>query len=119
LSTEEAQNNVVIMQPPPRIAEFSITEEVLSCRLDDGRTISVPTGFYPSLALATPAERASYELHGSSIFWPLLDVDIGVEGMLHGAREHHHYARKAVERAVQLGRLQHSALENDVVAAAD
>ncbi|MGO8764784.1 MAG: hypothetical protein ACLQSR_06575, partial [Limisphaerales bacterium] len=36
---------------------------------------------------------------------------VGVEGLLAGAREHHHYARKAVERAVRLGRLPKTALE--------
>jgi hypothetical protein len=44
-------------------------------------------------------------IEGSSVYWPELDADIGVEGMLAGAREHRHYARKAVERAVRLGRL--------------
>jgi len=40
-----------------------------------------------------------------------LDADIGVEGLLAGAREHHHYARLAVKRAVRLGRLPQTALE--------
>jgi hypothetical protein len=48
---------------------------------------------------------------GSSVYWPELDADIGVDGLLAGAREHHHYARKAVERAVRLGRLPTTALE--------
>jgi hypothetical protein len=72
----------------------------------------VPIDFYPTLALATLEERLRYEIHGSSVYWPDLDADIGAEGLLNGAAEHHYYARKAVERAVQLGRLPPSALES-------
>jgi hypothetical protein len=79
--------------------------------LADGRFISVPLNFYPTLALATAAERNRFEINGSSVFWPDLDADIGVEGLLAGAREHQHYARKAVERAVRLGRLPKTALK--------
>jgi hypothetical protein len=67
--------------------------------------------FYPTLALATREERERFEVNRSSVYWPELDVDIGVEGLLTGAREHHYYARKAVERAARLGRLPKTALE--------
>src|SRR5438552_981365 len=99
------------MQTPPVISEVVVNEEQLGFHLADGRFISVPIGFYPTLALATPDERSRFEISGSSVFWPELDADIGVEGMLAGAREHDHYARKAVERAVRLGRLPETALE--------
>jgi hypothetical protein len=61
----------------------------------------------------SPEERSQFEITGSSVHWPDLDVDVGVEGLLAGAREHHHYARKAVERAVRLGRLPKSPLQVD------
>ncbi len=99
------------MKPPPAVVEVRISETELTFRLEDGRSISVPLAYYPSLHLATPAERAHYEIHGSSVYWPELDVDLGAEGLLAGAREHHFYARRAVERAVRLGRLPPSALE--------
>lgn len=100
------------MQTPPAVREVIIDNEVLGFHLEDGRFISVPIDFYPTLALATPEERIRFEIHGSSVFWPDLDADIGTEGLLAGAREHHYYARKAVERAVRLGRLSASALES-------
>jgi hypothetical protein len=106
------------MQPPPAVVEVQVSETELTFRLEDGRVISVPLAFYPSLALASPAERARYEIHGSSVYWPDLDVDIGAEGLLAGAREHPFYARRAVERAVRLGRLPRSALEKPVGRAA-
>jgi hypothetical protein len=99
------------MQTPPRISEVQIDEEQLSFFLEDGRCISVPIAFYPTLALATREERSHFEISGSSAYWPELDADIGVEGLLAGAREHPHYARKAVERAVRLGRLPQTVLE--------
>ncbi len=99
------------MQTPPTITEVVINDALLGFHLEDGRFISVPLDFYPTLALATPQERARFEVSGSSVFWPDLDANIGVDGLLVGAREHHFYARKAVERAVKLGRLPKSALE--------
>src|SRR6266446_4061874 len=99
------------MQAPPAISQVVITDELLGFHLEDGRFISVPIGFYPTLALATPEERSRFEINGSSVFWPDLDADIGVEGLLAGAREHPYYARQAVERAVRQGRLSRTALE--------
>ncbi|HEV8543031.1 MAG TPA: DUF2442 domain-containing protein [Verrucomicrobiae bacterium] len=63
------------------------------------------------MALATIEERTHFEINGSSVYWPELDADIGAEGLLAGASEHRAHARKAVERAVRLGRLPASALE--------
>lgn len=99
------------MQTPPAITEVIVTDESLGFYLEDGRFISVPIGFYPTLALASLEERARFEINGSAVYWPELDADIGVEGLLAGAKEHHHYARQAVERAVRLGRLPKTALE--------
>jgi hypothetical protein len=106
------------MPTPPIISEVVVTEELLGFHLADGRFISVPIAFYPTRALATPEERGRFEISGSSVYWPELDADIGVEGLLAGAREHHHYARKAVERAVHLGRLPKTALEKMPVSTA-
>jgi len=99
------------MQIPPLISKVLVNDEVLGLYLEDGRFISVPITFYPTLALATSEERDRFEIGGSSVYWPELDADIGVEGLLAGAREHQYYARKAVERAVRLGRLPKTALE--------
>ena len=100
------------MSPPPTVREVVINEEILGFHLADGRFISVPISFYPTLSLATPDERARFEINGSSVFWPDLDVDIGVAGLLAGAGEHPYFARKSVERAVRMGRLPASALES-------
>jgi len=72
----------------PRAVNVTVTEDTLSVDLDDGRTISVPIGWYPRLAHGTQAERAHYEISGAGygIHWPELDEDIGVEGLLLGKR---------------------------------
>ena len=65
-----------------------VTDDTLSVDLEDGRTVSVPIGWYPRLAHGTPAERANFQISGAGygIHWPDLDEDLGVEGLLFGKR---------------------------------
>jgi hypothetical protein len=72
----------------PRAVNVTVTEDTLSVDLEDGRTISVPIGWYPRLAHGTPAERHHFQISGAGygIHWPDLDEDIGVEGLLLGKR---------------------------------
>ena len=69
-----------------RIIDIVVTDDTLSVDLEDGRTISVPIGWYPRLAYGTPEERANYQISGAGrgIYWPDLDEDIGVEGLILG-----------------------------------
>jgi hypothetical protein len=99
------------MKTPPAVVKVTVNDEILGFLLEDGRFVSVPISLYPTLALATEGERSRFEINGSSVYWPDLDADIGAEGLLAGVSEHHFYARKAVERAVRLGRLPTSALK--------
>ena len=72
----------------PRVVEVTVTEDTLSVDLEDGRTISVPIGWYPRLAHGTPAERLNAQISsaGYGIHWPDLDEDVGVDGLLLGKR---------------------------------
>jgi hypothetical protein len=65
-----------------------VTDDTLSVDLEDGRTVSVPIGWYPRLAHGTDAERSNFTISGAGygVHWPDLDEDIGVEGMLLGKR---------------------------------
>jgi hypothetical protein len=49
-------------------------------RLEDGRSLTVPLEWFPSLRDATPEQRANYELIGPgiAIHWPEIDEDISV-----------------------------------------
>lgn len=71
-----------------RILNVAVTDDTLSVDLEDGRTVSVPIGWYPRLADGTAAERANLQISGAGygIHWPDLDEDIGVEGLLLGKR---------------------------------
>ena len=72
----------------PRILSVTVTDDTLSVDLEDGRTISVPIGWYPRLAHGTPNERAKSQISGAgyAIHWPDLDEDIGIEGLLLGKK---------------------------------
>lgn len=71
-----------------RIINVTVTDDTLSVDLEDGRTISVPIGWYPRLAHGTSAERANFQISGagSGIHWPDLDEDIGADGLLLGKK---------------------------------
>ncbi|MBM3125315.1 MAG: DUF2442 domain-containing protein [Chloroflexi bacterium] len=66
----------------------SVTDDTLAVDLDDGRTVSVPIGWYPRLARGSSLERANVQITGAGfgLHWPDLDEDIGVEGILLGKR---------------------------------
>ncbi len=72
----------------PRVASARIDDDTLSVDLEDGRTVSVPIGWYPRLVHGTPAERRNFQISGAGygIHWPDLDEDIGVEGLLAGKK---------------------------------
>jgi len=52
--------------------------------LDDGRELSIPINWFPSLRDATPKQRNNWRLigDGEGIHWEELDEDILVEGLL-------------------------------------
>ena len=71
-----------------RVLNVLVTDDTLSVDLEDGRTVSVPIGWYPRLASGTDSERSNFEISGAGygVHWPDLDEDIGVEGLLLGKR---------------------------------
>ena len=56
----------------------------LHVRLTDGREISTPLWWYPSLLRASHVQRNNLELMYTGIHWPELDEDLSIEGMLRG-----------------------------------
>lgn len=72
----------------PRAIKVTVDDETLTVDLEDGRSVSVPIGWFPRLAHGTPTERANFQLSGAGygIHWPDLDEDVGVEGLLLGKR---------------------------------
>lgn len=69
-----------------RAQGVEVTENELTVHLEDGRTVTTPLAWYPRLVYATEEERQNFEIAGSGlgIYWPDLDEDLSVKGMLEG-----------------------------------
>lgn len=65
--------------------EFS--EFSMQICLTDGRVLSVPLEWIPTLNEATPEERARVEIGagGRGLHWPELDEDLSIAGLMGGA----------------------------------
>ncbi len=75
------------IRPGERVKDVHFGEDAFSVDLVDGRTITVPYAWYPSLLHAAPEERANWRICGAGygIHWPDLDEDLSTEGMLRSA----------------------------------
>ena len=62
-------------------------EEMMHVALTDGRIISVPLVWFPTLADAAAVQRERCEIGGGgvSLHWPELDEDLSVANLLAGA----------------------------------
>ena len=69
-----------------RAQHVTVSEDTLTVDLTDGRTISVPIGWFPRLLHGTSEERHNWRLigKGEGIHWPELDEDISVDDLLAG-----------------------------------
>ena len=75
-----------VVTSEPLAQSVDVTDDLITARLTDGRTISVPLAWSWRLSDATPAQRRKFELigNGQGIHWPDVDEDISVRGMLDG-----------------------------------
>ena len=66
---------------------LTFDDEMMSVALQDGRIISVPLRWFPTLAEATAAQLERYEIGGGgvSLHWPELNEDLSVANLLAGA----------------------------------
>ncbi len=69
-----------------KVGDVRFTEDELRVALRDGRTITVPLAWYPTLLHASAAERSAWEPcgAGSGIHWTLLDYHLSAYGLLQG-----------------------------------
>ena len=91
----------IVVNISPKIKDVSVTDESITAQWMDGRVISVPLEWSWRLTVATPEQRAHFEIigDGHGVHWPDVDEDISAEGMLYGspaprpkrpARKRHH-----------------------------
>jgi hypothetical protein len=78
---------ILALAADERVSDVKITEDELSVRLRDGRTISVPLTWYPRLLHATKEQRNQWKIVGAGygIHWEDIDEDLSSEGLLRGA----------------------------------
>jgi hypothetical protein len=76
----------IVVSTEPRIRDVEVSDDLVTARLTDGRTISVPLSWSWRLSEATAEQRAKFEILGSGqgVRWPEVDEDISVDGMLAG-----------------------------------
>ena len=62
---------ILALAADERVADVTITDDHLSVRLMDGRTISVPLVWYPRLSNATKRQRDNWQISGGGygIHW--------------------------------------------------
>lgn len=74
------------MHSEPLIIDVEVTDELITARLADGRTIRVPLAWSWRLSNATPEQRQRFEIMGTGqgVHWPDVDEDISAIGMLTG-----------------------------------
>jgi hypothetical protein len=82
----------------PGVRAVRFDREAVLFECEDGRILSAPLKSWPTLLLASDAERESYVICGHAVHWPLLDADIASEHLLRGTREAPVFARRAWER---------------------
>ena len=72
-----------------KIKRIETTADTLTVELMDGRVLTVPLAYYPTLLHATEAERTNCQPIGAGygIEWPALDYHLSVEGLIHGYSE--------------------------------
>jgi hypothetical protein len=72
-----------------RIKRIETSADSLTVELMDGRVLTVPLAYYPTLLHATDAERNNCQPIGAGygIEWPVLDYHLSVEGLMQGLPE--------------------------------
>src|SRR5437870_12481245 len=94
-----------------RVKTVTVTDDLITFHLVDGRVISVPLVWSWRLSDATPAQRNNYEIigDGQGVHWPDVDEDLSVECIFNGVparrpkqeltrRVTMHWTRQAGER---------------------
>ena len=76
------------LEADPAVQDVTVTAEMLTIALVDGRQVSVPLSWYPRLLHGSVEERSNWTLlgEGYGIEWSDLDEHIEVEGLLSGRR---------------------------------
>lgn len=77
---------ILALAADERVIDVAITEDELTVRLMDGRSISVPLAWYPRLLNAKAEQRQNWQISGGGygIHWEEIDEDLSIGGLLRG-----------------------------------
>jgi hypothetical protein len=72
-----------------KVRRIKTTADTLTVEIMDGRVLTVPLSYYPTLLHATDAGRKNCHPIGAGygIEWPALDYHLSIEGMMQGLPE--------------------------------
>ena len=72
-----------------KIKHIETSADTLTVEITDGRVLTVPLAYYPTLLHATEAERDNCHPIGAGygIEWPMLDYHLSIEGLMQGLPE--------------------------------
>jgi Protein of unknown function (DUF2442) len=72
-----------------KVKRIETTADTLTVEIMDGRVLSVPLAYYPTLLHVTEAQRKNCQPIGAGcgIEWPDLDYHLSVEGLIQGHPE--------------------------------
>jgi hypothetical protein len=67
-----------------RINSIVISEQDITAKISDGRTVCIPLAWFPRLVNATEKQIKNFELSpsGYGIHWPDLDEDISIKSFI-------------------------------------
>jgi Protein of unknown function (DUF2442) len=88
ISTNETLHRRRAFVPTTALAKaVTFDDAMMHVELQDGRVVSAPLVWFPTLVAATPDQRSNCEIGGGGIglHWPDLDEDLSVAGLLAGA----------------------------------
>ena len=77
---------ILAVELHPLAHHVMCADDILSVDLIDGRTITVPVSWFPTLSNATQSQRENWEIlgDGEGIHWPEIDEDLSVASLLDG-----------------------------------
>ena len=89
------------MNSSGKVKNVTVSRQTLKVELADGRAISAPLTWYPTLLQATARQLRQWKPceGGRGIHWPALDYHLSVEGLLRGAREAEGVTRRLLAHA--------------------
>ena len=79
--------STLTVETHPLAQNVEFTDDDLVVSLIDGRKVIVPLVWFPRLTNATKGQLENYEIlgDGEGIYWPEIDEDLSVAGLLRGS----------------------------------